>query len=99
MLDIKLMFAFMTFLCAVLILGFLYHSSIPSANAQSLGNESSGSSSTVCMNDQPCQTTVCSENKPCTTSKTPNIPNPYEDYLDAREDYLDARENMLEDFE
>lgn len=83
------MSVFMTLLSAFLILGFAYHSTDPNANAQSLGNESSVASSTVCMNDQPCQTIVCSENQPCTTSKTPNIPSPYEDYLDDREDMLD----------
>ena len=83
------MSVFMTLLSAVLILGFVFHSTVPDANAQSLENDSSVASSTVCMNDQPCQTLVCSENQPCTTSKTPNIPDPYEDYLDAREDMLE----------
>jgi hypothetical protein len=93
MFDSKVMSVFMTLLAAMLILGFVFHSTIPDANAQSLRNDSSVSSSTVCMNDQPCQTLVCSENQPCTTSKTPNIPDPYEDYLDAREDML---EDMFE---
>lgn len=89
LLDRKVMSAFMTFLPAVVILGFAYHSAGPNANAQSLENESSVASSTVCMNDQPCQTIVCNENQPCATSTAPNIPNPYEDYLDAREDMLE----------
>ena len=89
MLDSKVMSMFMIFLPAVLILGFAYHSTVPNANAQSLENESSVASSTVCMNDQPCQTIVCNENLPCASSTTPNIPNPYEDYLDAREDMLE----------
>ena len=89
MFDSKVMSVFMTFLPAVIILGFAYYSTLPNANAQSLENESSVTSSTVCMNDQPCQTIVCNENQPCATSKTPNIPNPYEDYLDAREDMLE----------
>jgi hypothetical protein len=79
----------MTLLAAMLILGFVFHSTIPDANAQSLRNDSSVSSSTVCMNDQPCRTIICNENQPCATSTTPNIPNPYEDYLDAREDMLE----------
>ena len=89
MFDSKVMSVFMTFLPAVIILGFAYYSTLPNANAQSLENESSVGSSTVCINDQPCQTIVCNENQPCATSKTPNIPNPYEDYLDAREDMLE----------
>ena len=89
MFDSKVMSVFMTFLPAVIILGFAYYSTLPNANAQSLENESSVASSTVCMNDQPCQTIVCNENQPCATSKTPNIPNPYEDYLDVREDMLE----------
>lgn len=88
------MSGFMTLLSAVLILGFVFHSTVPDANAQLLGNESSVASSTVCMNDQPCQTLVCSENQPCTTSKTPNIPDPSD-----MTDHLDDREDMLEDFE
>ena len=89
MLDSKVMSMYMIFLPAVLILGFAYHSTVPNANAQSLENESSVASSTVCINDQPCQTIVCNENQPCASSTTPNIPNPYEDYLDAREDMLE----------
>ena len=89
MFDSKVMSVFMTFLPAFIILGFAYYSTLPNANAQSLENESSVASSTVCMNDQPCQTIVCNENQPCATSKTPNIPNPSEDYLDAREDMLE----------
>ena len=89
MLDSKVMSMYMIFLPAVLILGFAYHSTVPNANAQVLENESSVASSTVCMNDQPCQTIVCNENQPCASSTTPNIPNPYEDYLDAREDMLE----------
>jgi hypothetical protein len=89
MLDSKVMSIYMIFLPAVLILGFAYHSTVPNANAQSLENESSVASSTVCINDQPCQTIVCNENQPCASSTTPNIPNPYEDYLDAREDMLE----------
>jgi hypothetical protein len=87
--DSKVMSVFMTLLAAMLILGFVFHSTIPDANAQSLRNDSSVSSSTVCMNDQPCRTIICNENQPCATSTTPNIPNPYEDYLDAREDMLE----------
>jgi hypothetical protein len=89
MLDSKVMSVFMTFLPAVVILGFAYHSTVSNANAQSLENESSVASSTVCINDQPCQTIVCNENQPCASTTTPNVPNPYEDYLDAREDMLE----------
>jgi hypothetical protein len=89
MLDSKVMSVFMTFLPAVVILGFAYHGTVSNANAQSLENESSVASSTVCINDQPCQTIVCNENQPCASTTTPNVPNPYEDYLDAREDMLE----------
>jgi hypothetical protein len=89
MLDSKVMSVFMTFLPAVVILGFANHSTVSNANAQSLENESSVASSTVCINDQPCQTIVCNENQPCASTTTPNVPNPYEDYLDAREDMLE----------
>ncbi|CAN5288925.1 hypothetical protein BH18THE2_BH18THE2_05320 [soil metagenome] len=94
MLDSKVILVFMIFLSAVLIFGFLNHSTAPKAGAQSLYNESSVASSTVCMNDQPCQTLVCSENQPCTTSKTPNIPDPSD-----LTDHLEDREDTLEDFE
>jgi hypothetical protein len=92
--EIKLMSAFMTLLSAVLILGFVFHSTVPEANSQLVENNSSVASSTVCMNDQPCQTLVCRENQPCTTSKTPNIPDPSD-----MTDQLGDRDDILEDFE
>jgi hypothetical protein len=39
--------------------------------AQNAYNQSV-SSSTVCVNDQPCQTIICSQNQPCYLSKPPD---------------------------
>jgi hypothetical protein len=39
---------------------------------------------------------VCNENQPRTTSETPNIDNPYEDYLETREEMMD---NYDDDYE
>lgn len=50
----------------------------------------SASSSTVCLNNQPCVTITCTDNQPCSSSQTPNIEDPdIEDFLDNIEDTMD----------
>jgi hypothetical protein len=39
---------------------------------------------------------VCSENQPCSTSETPNIENPYENYLDTGENMMDEYDDDFE---
>lgn len=82
-----------TFLGVILIFAFagLYTNSI--AYAQAPYNGSSTSSSTVCLNNQPCQTFICNNNQPCHAYESPNtespFESPFEDRLDDLEDILD----------
>jgi hypothetical protein len=73
------------------------------------------STTSSCIDDNPCQTTVCSEGQPCKTIKSPNTAfnadgdtiqrqgpsiNPYyNDYLKDRQEYLEERQDMMEDAE
>jgi hypothetical protein len=88
----KRVFAIVTFLAAFALILDANHISDLRIFAQLSDNQSSVAISTVCVDGQACQTMVCSESQPCNTSKTPNIENPYEDYMDIRED-------MIEDFD
>jgi hypothetical protein len=82
-----------TFLGVIVIFAFagLYTYSI--AYAQASYNGSSTSSSTVCLNNQPCQTIICNNNRPCLVYESPNTESPFEssfkDRLDDLEDTLD----------
>ena len=57
------------------------------AFAQSMDNQSSVAGSTVCVNDQPCQTVICTENQRL-SSQTLGIDNPHKDYLDGAQDMM-----------
>jgi hypothetical protein len=59
------------------------------AYAQVPNDDSSSSTSTVCVNNQPCHTITCNNNQPCHASKSPNIESLYEDNLDDIEDIFD----------
>jgi hypothetical protein len=85
----KRVFAIVTFLAAFAFILDTNHLSDSRTFAQLPNNQSSVAISTVCIDGQACQTKVCSESQPCNTSKTPNIENPYEDYMDTREDMMD----------
>ena len=80
----------MTFVGAILVVvasaGFHTNSD---AYAQVPYNGSSSSTSTVCVNNQPCHTITCNNNQPCHASKSPNIESLYEDNLDDIEDIFD----------
>ena len=85
----KRVFAIVTFLATSALILDANHLSDLRIFAQLPDNQSSVAISTVCVDGQACQTMVCSEGQQCNTSKTPNIENPYEDYMDAREDVID----------
>ena len=85
----KRVFAIMMFLAAFAFILDANHLSDSRTFAQLPDNQSSVAISTVCIDGQACQTMVCRESQPCNTSKTPNIENPYEDYMDTREDMMD----------
>jgi len=86
---LKQAFAAMTFLATFALLVSEIQGADSIVFAQSTDDQSSAASSTVCFNDQPCQTVICTENQPCSSSQTPNIEDPYEDYLDSAEDVMD----------
>ena len=79
----------MTCIGTILVLVFaqVYTGSI--AHGQISQNDSSTTSSTMCVNNQPCYTMTCTNNQPCQVSKSLNVESPYEDYLDDIEDMLD----------
>jgi hypothetical protein len=80
----------MTFVGAILVVvasaGFHTDSN---AYAQVPNEDWSSSTSTVCVDNQPCHTITCNNNQPCHASKSPNIESPYEDNLDDVEDIFD----------
>ncbi len=78
-----------SFVGAVLLVAYAGVHSDPKAFALVPNTGSSSSSSTVCVDDQPCYSMVCIDNQPCQVSETPNIQSPYEDSLDDVEDSLE----------
>ena len=79
----------MTLIGTILILAYETVDTNLNAEGQVPNNGSSTSTTTVCVNNQPCSTTVCTYNQPCQESKSPNIESPYEDRLDDIEDIFD----------
>lgn len=79
----------MTFLGTILVIVSAEVHTDSNAYAQAPDNGSSSSTSTVCVNNQPCHTITCNNNQPCHASKSPNIESPYEDNLDDIEDIFD----------
>ena len=80
----------MTFLGTILVFASAEVHTDSNAYAQAPNNGSSSSStSTVCINNQPCHTLICNNNQPCHASKSPNIESRYEDNLDDIEDIFD----------
>jgi hypothetical protein len=79
----------MTLIGTILILAYETVDTSLNADGQIPYNGSSASTTTVCVNNQPCSTTVCTNNQPCQISKSPNIESPYEDSLDDIEDIFD----------
>lgn len=79
----------MTFVGAAVIIAFANANIDSFVNAQAPNNGSSSSSSTICLNNQPCHTLICNNNQPCHAYESPNLESPYEDSLDDLEDILD----------
>jgi hypothetical protein len=80
----------MTFLGTILVIASAGVHTDSNAYAQVPDDDSSSSTSTVCVNNQPCHTITCNNNQPCHASKSPNIESPYEDNLDDIEDIFDS---------
>ena len=79
----------------------------PDIHAQNADNQSV-SSSTVCVNDKPCQTMICGQNQPCYISKPANsdtilksIPQSnafsFRDFWDDNENNPDEQKATLEE--